>query len=164
MYDITCLPQSDWPDPGSVHALTPPAPWVCSPVLGPSSADSQDYAGHPGMWEERKSERIACLHTVSVKKKGNQDSILNFSKSKRQITKLLSVDDSTFIFLSYGILVVHIGSGMAAQQSFLKSMSKLSSSKFYHSTQCSADAWIVALLWKFRKCHHAVQTTPTWTK
>ena len=27
-------------------------------------------------------------------------------------------------------------------------MSKLSSSKFCHSTQCSADAWIVALLWK----------------
>ena len=30
--------------------------------------------------------------------------------------KLLSVDDSIFIFLSYGTLVVHIGYGMAAQQ------------------------------------------------
>ena len=40
-------------------------------------------------------------------------------KSKRQIMKLLSVDDSIFIFLSYmdhGTLVIHIGSGMAAQQ------------------------------------------------
>ena len=41
--------------------------------------------------------------------KGNRDSILNLSKSKRQIIKLLSVDDSIFIFLSYGTLVVHIG-------------------------------------------------------
>ena len=27
-------------------------------------------------------------------------------------------------------------------------MSKVSSSKFHHRTQCSADAWILALLWK----------------
>ena len=53
------------------------------------------------------------------KKKGNRDSILNLSKSKRKITKLLSAVDSIFIFLSYGTLVVHIGSGMAAQQLFL---------------------------------------------
>ena len=53
-----------------------------------------------------------------------QDSILNLSKSKRQIMKSLSVDDSIFIFLLCGTLVVHIGSGMAAQQSFLSSMSK----------------------------------------
>ena len=31
--------------------------------------------------------------------KGKRDSILNLSKSKRQIIKLLSVDDSIFIFL-----------------------------------------------------------------
>ena len=60
------------------------------------------------------------IYSVSKKeKKGNRDSILNLSKSKRRIIKLLSVDDSIFIFLSYGTLVVHIGSGMAAQQSFL---------------------------------------------
>ena len=52
-------------------------------------------------------------------KKGNRGSILNLSKLKRKIIKLLSVDDSTLIFLSYGTLVIHIGSGMAAQQSFL---------------------------------------------
>ena len=51
-------------------------------------------------------------------KKGNGDSILNLSKSKRKIMKLLPVDDSIFLFLSYGTLVVHIGSGMPAQQSF----------------------------------------------
>ena len=54
--------------------------------------------------------------TVWVKKKGNRDSILNFSKSKRQTIKLLSVEDSIFIFLSYGTLVIYIGSGMAALQ------------------------------------------------
>ena len=32
---------------------------------------------------------------------------------RRKIMNLLSVDDSIFIFLSYGTLVVHIGSGMA---------------------------------------------------
>ena len=59
-------------------------------------------------------------HAYSVsKKKRNRDSILNLSKSKRKIIKLLTVDDSIFIFLSYGTFVVHIGSGMAAQQLFL---------------------------------------------
>ena len=52
-------------------------------------------------------------------KYGNRNSILNLSKSKRNIMKLLSVDDSIFIFLSCGTLVVHIGSGMDAQQSYL---------------------------------------------
>ena len=37
---------------------------------------------------------------------------------------------------------------MAAQQSLLLSMSKLSPSKFCHCTQCSVDAWIFVLLWK----------------
>ena len=36
------------------------------------------------------------------------------------------------------------------------------------STECSKDAWIVALLGKLPQmpswCHHAAQTTPTWTK
>ena len=100
--------------------------------------------------------------------KGNQNSILNLSKSKRKIIKLLSVDDSIFIFLSYGTLVVHIGSGMAVQQSlfYVKHTSKLSSfdvnapklfdtgvrkgafPSFDFVTQCSANAWIVTLLWK----------------
>ena len=56
-------------------------------------------------------------YTMRVKKK--RDSVLDLSKSKRQIIQLLSVDDSIFIFLSYGTLVVHIGSRMAAQQSCL---------------------------------------------
>ena len=63
---------------------------------------------------------LKMQYTVWVKKKGNRDSILNLSKSKRQIITLLSVDDSIFIFLSYGTLVIHNGSGMAAQQSFWK--------------------------------------------
>ena len=44
------------------------------------------------------------------KKKGNRDSILNLSKSKRKIMTLLSAYDNIFIFLSYGTLVIHIGS------------------------------------------------------
>ena len=50
------------------------------------------------------------------REKRNRDSILDLSKLKRQIIKLLSVDDSIFIFLSYGTMVVNIGSGMTAQQ------------------------------------------------
>ena len=37
--------------------------------------------------------------------------------------KLLSVDDNIFMFLSYRTLVVHIGRGMAAQQSLFPQMS-----------------------------------------
>ena len=60
----------------------------------------------------------SAIYSLSFKK-GNRDSILNLSNSKIQITKLLSVDDSIFIFHSCGTLAVHIGSGMAAQQSFV---------------------------------------------
>ena len=101
-----------------------------------------------------------------VKKKGNQESILNISKLKCKILKLLSVDDRIFIFLSYGTSIVHIGSVMAAQQSFLYSMSKLSSSKFW---VCAADSavrmhYLLLCCESSHKCHHAAQTTSTWTK
>ena len=43
-------------------------------------------------------------------------------------------------------------------------MSKLSSSKFCRSTQSSADALLLLCCKSSRKCHHAAQTTPTWTK
>ena len=66
-----------------------------------------------------KSRAWATTLQCEFKKQGNGDSILNLWKSKRKIMKLLSVDYSIFIFLSYGTLGVHIGSGMAAQQSFL---------------------------------------------
>ena len=58
-----------------------------------------------------------------------------------------------FIFLSYGTLIVYIGSRMADQQLFLESMSKLSPSKFCHCTQSIADAF-VALLWKSPVMQH----------
>ena len=46
---------------------------------------------------------------------------LNLSKSNQTEKSLnfLSMDDSIVIFLSYGALVVHIRSGMAAQHSVL---------------------------------------------
>ena len=53
-----------------------------------------------------------ALYSVSFKKR-NWDSILNLSKSNRKTMKLLSVVESIFTFLSYGTLVIHIGSGMA---------------------------------------------------
>ena len=119
-----------------------PSYWSHSIVIQQASVETL------AVWRKINSKEVNFLiYSVSLKK-GNQDSILNLSKSKRQIIKLLSVDDSIFIFLPYGTLVVHIGLGMAAQQSSLQSMSKLSSSKFCHSTQSSADALIVALLWK----------------
>ena len=71
-----------------------------------------EVAKFPGMLNIKFCVCIQC----ELKKKGNQDSILNLSKSKRKIMKLLSVDDGIFIFLSYGKLVVHIRSGMATQQ------------------------------------------------
>ena len=54
---------------------------------------------------------LFLIYSVSLKK-GNRDSIQNLSKLKRKIMKLLSVDDSIFIFISYCTLVVHIGSAI----------------------------------------------------
>ena len=56
----------------------------------------------------------------------------------------------TYIYLFFfhnGTLVVQIGSGMAAQQSFCKARVE-TVFKFCHSTQSIADALIVALLKK----------------
>ena len=63
-----------------------------------------------GMGQEKgKVEDFFFHKQCELNKKGNRDSILNLSKSKRQIMILLSVNDSIFVFLSYGTLVVHIG-------------------------------------------------------
>ena len=43
----------------------------------------------------------------------------DFSKSKKDITKLISVHDSIIILLSFGTLFIHIRPWMAAQQSIL---------------------------------------------
>ena len=62
-------------------------------------------------------------------KKGNRDSILNLLKSERKkIMKLLSVEDSMFIFLLHSTL----------DQGWLLSISKLFSSKFLvcYTIQC----------------------------
>ena len=85
------------------------------------------------------------LYSASFKKKGNRDSILNLSKSKRKIIKLLSVDDSIFIFLSYGTLVVHIGSGGGCSAIILQNCLHPSLVIVHKS---SANALIVALLRK----------------
>ena len=65
--------------------------------------------------------------------------------------KLLSVDDSILIFLSYGALVVRIGSshGWCSAIIFVKH-AKIVFVQVLSlcSTQCSADAWIAALLGK----------------
>ena len=70
----------------------------------------------PGGCGREAGNCYACIAIYSVskkkeKRKGNRDSILNLSKSKRQITKLLLVDDSIFIILWYG-------TKLAAQQPF----------------------------------------------
>ena len=68
------------------------------------------------------------------KKKGNRDSILNLSKSKRKNLQIV-ISGWWHIYVSF---IWDIGSGMATQQSFLESMSKLSSSRFgvCYTTQC----------------------------
>ena len=69
--------------------------------------------------EQLGDNQLPRAYNVSKKKKrGNRDSMLNLSKPKRKIIKLLLVDEGIFIYLSYGTctLVVHIGSEMAAQQ------------------------------------------------
>ena len=54
----------------------------------------------------------------------------NFSKLKKDLTKLISVHDSIIISLLYlGTLFVHIRPWMAAQKSILKNMSKVVLSK-----------------------------------
>ena len=88
-----------------------------------------------------------AINSVNYKeRKGKWDSILNLSKSKRKIMKLLSVDDSIFLFHLYDTLVIHTGSGMAAKayQNFL-----CPSFVIIHNAVWTVDAWIVALLWKF---------------
>ena len=85
--------------------------------------------------------RLSC-------EKGNPGLTQNFSKLKKDITKLISVHDSIFIFLSYGTLIFHIGSGMAAQQSFFVKHFKTVSIQVLSLYTSSADAPIVALLWK----------------
>ena len=70
------------------------------------------------------------------------------------------MDDSIFISLSYMVHWLFI----LGQGWLLSNLSKLSLSKFWivHNA-----VWMHALLLccqGFRKCLHAVQTTPTWTK
>ena len=83
-----------------------------------------------------------------VKKNGNWESILTISKSKRKIIKLLSENDSILNFS----LIWYIGRSYWVRDGcsaiiFVKHV------KTYFiqvlSTQCSADSWIVALLWMF---------------
>ena len=84
------------------------------------------------------------------------------------------MDNSIFIFLSYGTLIAHIqlGQGWLLSNNFCKACQNclrpsFEFVQFDECTQCSADAWIVALLWKLTQmpsCIHAAQTTRTWTK
>ena len=96
------------------------------------------------------------------KKKGNRDSILNLSKSKRKIITLLSVDDNIFIFLSYGTLVVHIWirDGCSAIM-FLKHLHPSFVSTVHNAVRMHE---LLLCCESSRKCYHAAQTTPTWTK
>ena len=94
------------------------------------------------------SDFISMLYIVwfEEKKNINRDSILNLTRSTRKVMKLLSVDESIIIYFSFHhniwyTLVVHIGSGMAAQQPFLKSISNLSSSKFWVVIQYNTMQW-----------------------
>ena len=55
-------------------------------------------------------KRESLYHQYTVRqKKGNPDLILNLRKTKRQITKLITGNDSTTISLSYDTLITHIG-------------------------------------------------------
>ena len=85
----------------------------------------------------------------SVSYKGNRDSSVNLSKSKRQIIKLLSVDDSIFIFLSLWYIgrSYWIRDGCSAII-FVKHVKTVFIQVLSYSTQINADASIVALLWK----------------
>ena len=58
----------------------------------------------------------AYLYSVSKKKLKKTRFNPKSLKIENKNEELLSVDGSIFIFLSYGTLVVHIGSGMATAQ------------------------------------------------
>ena len=80
-----------------------------------------------------------------------RNSILNLSKSKRKIMKLLSVDDSIFIFFHMVHWLFIFGQGWLLCNNFCKACQNCLYPSFEFvqcSTQCSADAWIVALSWK----------------
>ena len=91
----------------------------------------------------------------SVSKKTNKtryrDSILNLSKSKRKIIKLLSVDDDIFIFLSY---MVHwsfiLGQGWLLSNHICKACQNClrPSIVIVIVHKAVLDGLIVALLWK----------------
>ena len=92
--------------------------------------------------------------------------VLKIATTKNH-AKLLSVDDSIFIFLSYGTLVVHIGSGRTAQQSWnCEACQNCIRPSFEFVIVHNAVRMHELLLCResSRKCHHAAQTTPTWTK
>ena len=73
---------------------------------------------------------LIFLYSMSKKKKGGNPGLTQiFSKSKKDITKLISVHDSIIILLSFGALFIHIRPLIAAQQSVLWNMSKLFLSK-----------------------------------
>ena len=75
---------------------------------------------------------------MSLKNKGNRDSILNLSKSKRKIIKLFSVDDSIYLFFLWFIGHLYWVRDGCSAIIFVKYACQNSSSKF-----C-----FVALLWK----------------
>ena len=79
-------------------------------------------------------------------KQTNPDSILNLSKSKKKKKIIKLLDDIAYLFFFH---MVHwsfiLGKGWLLSNRFCKACQNCFRPSF---TQCSAVAWIVALLWK----------------
>ena len=88
------------------------------------------------------------IYSVSLKNR-KQKFILNLSKSKRKFIKLLAVDDSVFMFLLLWYIrrSYWVRDGCSAII-FVKHIKTVVVQVLSYSAQCSADTWIVALLWK----------------
>ena len=80
-----------------------------------------------------------CIYNAH--KKGNKNIILNLSKFKFDIIKLISENNSIIPLLSYAILVIHIRSWVTAQQSiFQKSQNCVVYQSLVCSEQCIYNA------------------------
>ena len=96
-------------------------------------------------------------------KKGNPDLISNLWKTKRRITKLITENDSTTIPLSYDTLITQANRWLLSNH-FCKACQNCLHPSFVIVHKAVRMHLLLLCYESSRKCYHAAQTTPTWTK
>ena len=113
------------------------------------------------------STSVMWVYTVWVlKKEKKRKPRFNskYQKIKKKIMKLLSVDDSIFIFLSYGTLVFILGQGRLLINHFCKACQHCLRQSFVKVHNAVRMHELLLCCENSSKCHYAAQTMPTWTK